>query len=452
MKKLICFVIAMSMMALVYTGCKQDAADSAPIEQISDDTMLLTDYLSGSSSADYQINTDTTLDLSDANVNMDKQIILGNATLTLTGTYAFAGGCITVRADASGGALDMSALVIEDIAPDTSIFEIHESVTLSEPSIEGNVVIVKGEEWTSIRTTMYSDEIQEVTNTNAATPEVFMELFNNPSVTQIDIGADITVNFDAAELSRNLRIDCGSYALTLAGSLNFNNGGGLEIGVGPDQSGTLDISGLSVTADGIDTAGLTNTTIELVHIQMNFRQIIGEPLIPEELTYSISDDGELASIYISIGSDLTQIIQEDLPIVLSGGDPDGNLLHNIDLENVPEGVIVVELDNPVITDEIWITLEAGTTLKITGSVTFDGGLYRFGPENDSEGVGTVDISELEISGIRQSESFMWVDVALVPTNNSIELIYDETDERLEYLFGGGGNYELRLFFVEDHTL
>ena len=85
-----------------------------------------------------------------------------------------------------------------------------------------------------------------------------------------------------------------------------------------------------------------------------------------------------------------------MPLVLSGkGD---GLMNWVSEENTIDNILVVNLDNPTIDSTIPIIVGGGVTLKITGSVTFNGGLYRFDYIEGTQGRAKVDISELTING------------------------------------------------------
>jgi hypothetical protein len=325
----------------------------------------------------------------------------------------------------------------------SSVFDIHSDVEFVPPNGQDGIVVEQNDNWTSIK--IFSDSGSQPVgeNVTAATAEELNRFLINPDVSNIELSDSITLDCSGSSLSRNVTVICGSYALALSGSLTIEDGGLLVVDAGPDATGTLDITQFSVTADGVKAADVSGR-VDLVQIRMSFKHISGEPTLSDGLAYEISNDGTQAFIYLKTDSVSTEQVIHDFTQVLSGEKTeDDNLPNALPLQDTVDGILEIKLDNPLITEEIALTIEGGVTLKLTGSVTFDGGLYRFDFAEGSNGRVTVDMTELTINATDAVGKTKSDNIVLWRERNGVDVLFDESNSHLSYVLSGNGNNELR---------
>ena len=278
-----------------------------------------------------------------------------------------------------------------------------------------------------------------------STGNEFYLALTDPAVDTIELTGDISAEFDNEVLSRKLSIWIGDNGLKLSGVLSFSEGGLLVIDPGPNGDGTLELSDFIVTENGYDSSLIPEGGADIVEIHVNFKNIQGEPKLTEGLTYEISDDGTQAHVRIKPTSGLPSEAQvvEDFTLVLSGKQADRSLPGEVMAHDAQNGVLEIVLDNPVIDKEIPLLVEGGVCLKLTGSVTFDGGLYRFDIVEASSKRATVDISGLTINATEEVGKTKSDNIVFWRERNGLDVLYNEADLHLYYTFGGSGNDELR---------
>ena len=436
MKRLLCCFLGI---ALLLTGC---GGKPAPVSEGGADKLL--SHLTDSTNEEYLLTEDAELDLTDAVIASDRTVLLQKGvTLKLVGTFTPGSGCIAVRAGYEGGdkpTLDLSALGFRvDDEQEATLFEIRSDVELVAPQAQERLLVdTSGNEWTSIKSVLpreddsQDDEPQDDSpqgTYEVSTQEEFSEFIVNADTQQIMLNNDLTVALGGTALTHDVFVICNGHVLTLTGELNMK-GGILDIGDNPDiEGGKVDISGLTVTCD---SDAYKKDTGDILFIGMNFKQIIGEPTLGEELIYEIPDSGEHASVklkeVITTPEQHEAKLQEDMTQYLSGADIPGGV--GISAEFLADGVLEINLDNPVIDHEIGVMIDGGMKLILTGSVTFDGGLYGFELARDSSGTATVDITGLEIHGTEALGDTKSPDIFKI-TGDGVDFIFNEGDPHIE---------------------
>lgn len=439
MKRLLCCLLGIALLLSLFTGC--GGGKPAPISEGGSDGLL--SHLIGSSNEEYLLTEDAELDLTDAHISCDRTVLLQEGvTLKLAGMFTPGNGCIAVRAGYEGGdkpILDLSGLTFELAATqEATLFEIRSDVELVAPQAQERLFVdTSGDEWTSIKSVLpQEDEPQDSepqddepqADYGVSTPEEFLQVFSDSGIDRIELNNDITVAFGGAALSHDVFVICNGHLLTLTGTLNMQ-GGILDIGENPDiESGMVDVSGLTVT---YDPGAYPSGSGDILFIGMNFKQIIGEPVLGDGLLYEIPDSGEHASVKLKEVTTPEQHeakLIEDMTQYLSGADISGGV--GISAELLADGVLEINLDNPVIDREIGVMIDGGMKLILTGSVTFDGGLYGFELARGSNGTATVDITGLEIHGTEALGDTKSPDIFKI-TGNHVDFIFNETDPHIE---------------------
>lgn len=442
MKRFLCCFLGITLLLSLLSGC---GGKPAPISEGNADGLL--SYLTGSADEEYLLTEDAELDLTDAVISSDRTVLLqAGVTLKFVGTSTLDKGLITVRAGYEGGdkpTLDLSALRFNaDARQEATFFEIRSDVELVAPEAQEWLLIdTSSDEWTSIKTIIPQDDEPPGDEPQddgpegtyeISTPEKFLELLVKADTKTIMLNNDLTVALDGAALSHEVFVVCNGHLLTLKGTLNMQ-GGMLSIGENPDiESGTVDLSGLTLTYDpGAYPSGRDT----ILFIGMNFKQIIGEPVLGDGLLYEIPDNGK--SAYVKLKEITTPEqheakLQEDMTQYLSGNIEDFPGGVGISTEYLADGVLEVHLDNPTVSEGIGISMDGGTKLILTGSVTFDGGNYGFELHNDSSGTATVDITGLEIHGTEALGDTKSPDIFKI-TGSHVNLIFNETDPHIEVI-------------------
>lgn len=440
MKRLLCCLLGIALLLSLFTGC--GGGKPAPISEGGADGLL--SHLIGSSNEEYLLTEDAELDLTDAHISCDRTVLLQEGvTLKLIGTFTPGEGCIAVRAGYEGGdkpILDLSGLTFELAATqEATLFEIRSDVELVAPQAQERLFVdTSGDEWTSIKSVIpKKDEPQDSepqddgpqADYGVSTPEEFLQVFSDSGIDRIELNNDITVAFGGAALMHDVFVVCNGHVLTLTGELNMK-GGILDIGENPDieTCGTVDISGLKVT---YDTGAYSADSGDIIFIGMSFKNIIGEPTLGEGILYEIPDSGEHASIKpkeVTTPEQHEAKLVEDMTQYLSGTEIEGGV--GISAEFLADGVLEINLDNPVIDHEIGVMIDGGMTLILTGSVTFDGGLYGFELARDSSGTATVDITGLEIHGTEALDDTKSPDIFKI-TGDGVDFIFNEDDPHIE---------------------
>ncbi|MDD3921184.1 MAG: hypothetical protein PHO41_08460 [Eubacteriales bacterium] len=463
MKKLFYILAVIMMLCFVFTGCQPaqqepiqpEPADAEAIPITSSaDAATLAEYLAGNTKGDYLVEQDAAFDLTGITVSGEKTILLQNAALTLTGTYTAGSGSIVVRNFREGSAtLDLSMLNFSfEPAAEPLFFDVKNDVTLIAPKAQDNISVVTGDEWISVKAGAFetAQQPEEQPGENdpadnghkiAATANELLQYISDPTIKKIELSRDITVTFDGETLSRGITLIPMGHMLTLNGTLAFAGDGLLYIDAGMDEAAALDLSGFSVSADALDTTGMPAGSLDLVRIGMHFKQIKGKPTLPENMEFTISDDGTQAFVFLKIAPDTAAQIKKDMPLILSGELDDGEY-RAVYVSDTTDGVLEVRLDNPTIAREISVNVGGGVTLKVTGSVTFDGGLYRF-EFAEGEGRATVDLTELEIKGTPAVGKTKSDNIVFWRERNGVDVLYDQSDRHVTYSAGGSGNEELR---------
>ncbi len=438
MKKTICILLGIALSLSLLAGC--GGGEPAPVNEGGAEGIIA--YLTGSGNEDYLLTDNAEADLTGVAISADRTVLLQEGiTLTLNGTFAPGEGRITVRAGSEGGnkpALDLSALNFTFAAEqETALFEVRSDTTLRPPQAQERLTVdTSNDEWTSIKVMRLQDAAPQDEEPQDAgpggtyeisTPEEFLEFLPKANTEQIELNNDLTVALDGVALTHDVFIVCNGHALTLMGTINME-GGVLDIGENPDvESGTVDISGLTVMC-APDAYPSGNS--DILFIGMNFKQIIGEPALGDGLLYEIPDDGSHASVKIKevTTPEMHEAkLQEDMTQYLSGVDFPGGV--GIRAEFLTDGVLEVELDNPTITEVIGVSLDAGVTLILTGSVTFDGGNYGFELHDDSTGTATVDITGLQINGTEALGDTRSPDIFMA--RDHVEIKFNESDPHIE---------------------
>lgn len=438
MKKVVCILLGTVLSVSLFAGC--GGGKPAPVTEGGAEGLIA--YLTGSGNEDYLLTDDAEADLTGAAVSADRTVLLGEGiTLKLKGTFAPGEGCITVRAGSEGSdkpMLDLSALSFAFAAEQEATFlEVRSDVELTPPQAQERLFVdTSNNEWTSIKAMRPQDAAPQDEEPQddgpggtceISTPEEFLEFLPKADTEQMALNNDLTVALDGVALTHDVSIVCNGHALTLTGTLNMQ-GGILDIGDNPDiEGGTVDISGLTVMC-APDAYPSGNS--DILFIGMNFKQIIGEPALGDGLLYEIPDDGSHASVKIKevTTPEMHEAkLQEDMTQYLSGVDFPGGV--GIRAEFLTDGVLEVELDNPTITEVIGVRLDAGMTLVLTGSVTFDGGNYGFELHDDSTGTATVDITGLQINGTEALGDTKSPDIFMA--RDHVEIKFNESDPHIE---------------------
>lgn len=453
MKKLICAMLLTAMLIMAAGCVEAPEAPAEPAEPVGGDvtpppsedvTLTLAEFLTYGADGEYVLSEDLEADLTGVDVAGERTVLLSGAKLTLTGTLKRGSAPITVRADGGGAAvLDLSGLAFEfDPSVEGALMEIHSGVELVPPAAADCLVVEQGYEWTSIRVVpantspVGGEPAGSIFQASAA--DELVSLMADGEVTFIELTNDITADLANAVVGRELTVNCAGHALTLTGELTLD--GHMLAIEDTGGNGALDISGLFVSADASVSEGASGRT-DLLLIRMNFKRISGEPTLPAGLMYEISGDGGQASIYMMSHKNSQKDAARDFALYLSGSAEEG-LPSALPLADTEDGVLVLELDNPVIAEEIALAIEGGVTLKLKGSVTFDGGLYRF-ELSGGEGRVTVDMTELTVNATAEVGKTKSDNIVFWREREGVDLLYNESDAHLTSLLGGSGNNELR---------
>ena len=425
MKKKVCILLIAAFLLTILAGC---GSTQPAVPVVSGGSEDLISYLTGGSEDEFLLTIDAEIDLTGAVINGERTVRLSDGVkLGFVGVFTATGGHITVRAEAGSGVLDLSALNFElDGRPEETLFDVYKDVELVSPAANERLRVNTGEEWTSVMTTQppvegYS-EAKEISSA-----EELLQAFSDSGASNVELTDNVSVQFGSAALVHDLAVSCNGHKLTLAGELNMQ-GGILDIGDGDKiEDAVVDVSGLKVSFNADSYSG---SDFDILFIGLNFKQIIGEPTLDEGLVYEIPDDGSHASVKIK---DITTPemheakLQEDMTQYLSGVDFPGGV--GIRADFLADGVLEIELDNPTITKVIGVRLDAGMTLILTGSVTFDGGNYGFELHDDSTGTATVDITGLQINGTEALGDTRSPDIFMARDN--VEIKFDESDPHIE---------------------
>ena len=253
----------------------------------------------------------------------------------------------------------------------------------------------------------------ELTANEITSTENFIEKFNS-DVTQFSVKKDMTLNLSDFNINKSIVINTAENKLILNGTLTATDSTEIRI----EGNGKIDLSNLEVIYTNDEDIDIQKT---IIHISINYKNIIGEPKLSDGLKFRITDDGN--NVYVEYfhksTASLKNVVYTGIKNCLEGKTTD--TLCNLESGQV-ENSITVNLDNPNITSDIHFKFNENIKLILTGSVIFNGGAYRF------EGTGNVDMTNLKINASSE--------VGKTKTNDIIW--YEDGKINLQY----NGNFDI----------
>ena len=373
------------------------------------------EYLKNNSTEIYELNKNTKIDLSTITLLNDKDIVLNNCKLIFVGNYVPSDYKITIRNEKTNSTFDFEKVEFDLSKSNNSIFDLQTGIKFIYNKKNELIKVQKGDTWTTIMKNDLFDSTKEneLTANEITSTENFIEKFNS-DVTQFSVKKDMTLNLSDFNINKSIVINTAENKLILNGTLTATDSTEIRI----EGNGKIDLSNLEVIYTNDEDIDIQKT---IIHISINYKNIIGEPKLSDGLKFRITDDGN--NVYVEYfhksTASLKNVVYTGIKNCLEGKTTD--TLCNLESGQV-ENSITVNLDNPNITSDIHFKFNENIKLILTGSVIFNGGAYRF------EGTGNVDMTNLKINASSE--------VGKTKTNDIIW--YEDGKINLQY----NGNFDI----------
>jgi hypothetical protein len=374
-----------------------------------------TEYLKNNSTEIYELNKNTKIDLSTITLLNDKDIVLNNCKLIFVGNYAPSDYKIVIRNEKTNSTFDFKKVEFDLSNLNNSIFDLEDGTKIIYNKDNELIKVSKGDVWTTVMKNDSFDPTKEneLTANEITSTENFIEKFNS-DVTQFSVKKDMTLNLSDFNINKSIVINTAENKLILNGTLTATDSTEIRI----EGNGKIDLSNLEVIYTNDEDIDIQKT---IIHISINYKNIIGEPKLSDGLKFRITDDGN--NVYVEYfhksTASLKNVVYTGIKNCLEGKTTD--TLCNLESGQV-ENSITVNLDNPNITSDIHFKFNENIKLILTGSVIFNGGAYRF------EGTGNVDMTNLKINASSE--------VGKTKTNDIIW--YEDGKINLQY----NGNFDI----------
>jgi len=373
------------------------------------------EYLKNNSTEIYELNKNTKIDLSTITLLNDKDIVLNNCKLIFVGNYAPSDYKIVIRNEKTNSTFDFKKVEFDLSNLNNSIFDLEDGTKIIYNKDNELIKVSKGDVWTTVMKNDSFDPTKEneLTANEITSTENFIEKFNS-DVTQFSVKKDMTLNLSDFNINKSIVINTAENKLILNGTLTATDSTEIRI----EGNGKIDLSNLEVIYTNDEDIDIQKT---IIHISINYKNIIGEPKLSDGLKFRITDDGN--NVYVEYfhksTASLKNVVYTGIKNCLEGKTTD--TLCNLESGQV-ENSITVNLDNPNITSDIHFKFNENIKLILTGSVIFNGGAYRF------EGTGNVDMTNLKINASSE--------VGKTKTNDIIW--YEDGKINLQY----NGNFDI----------
>lgn len=373
------------------------------------------EYLKNNSTEIYELNKNTKIDLSTITLLNDKDIVLNNCKLIFVGNYAPSDYKIVIRNEKTNSTFDFKKVEFDLSNLNNSIFDLEDGTKIIYNKDNELIKVSKGDVWTTVMKNDSFDPTKEneLTANEITSTENFIEKFNS-DVTQFSVKKDMTLNLSDFNINKSIVINTAENKLILNGTLTATDSTEIRI----EGNGKIDLSNLEVIYTNDEDIDIQKT---IIHISINYKNIIGEPKLSDGLKFRITDDGN--NVYVEYfhksTASLKNVVYTGIKNCLEGKTT--NTLCNLESGQV-ENSITVNLDNPNITSDIHFKFNENIKLILTGSVIFNGGAYRF------EGTGNVDMTNLKINASSE--------VGKTKTNDIIW--YEDGKINLQY----NGNFDI----------
>lgn len=373
------------------------------------------EYLKNNSTEIYELNKNTKIDLSTITLLNDKDIVLNNCKLIFVGNYAPSDYKIVIRNEKTNSTFDFKKVEFDLSNLNNSIFDLEDGTKIIYNKDNELIKVSKGDVWTTVMKNDSFDPTKEneLTANEITSTENFIEKFNS-DVTQFSVKKDMTLNLSDSTINKSIIINTAENKLILNGTLTATDSTEIRI----EGNGKIDLSNLEVIYTNDEDIDIQKT---IIHISINYKNIIGEPKLSDGLKFRITDDGN--NVYVEYfhksTASLKNVVYTGIKNCLEGKTTD--TLCNLESGQV-ENSITVNLDNPNITSDIHFKFNENIKLILTGSVIFNGGAYRF------EGTGNVDMTNLKINASSE--------VGKTKTNDIIW--YEDGKINLQY----NGNFDI----------
>ena len=373
------------------------------------------EYLKNNSTEIYELNKNTKIDLSTITLLNDKDIVLNNCKLIFVGNYAPSDYKIVIRNEKTNSTFDFKKVEFDLSNLNNSIFDLEDGTKIIYNKDNELIKVSKGDVWTTVMKNDSFDPTKEneLTANEITSTENFIEKFNS-DVTQFSVKKDMTLNLSDFNINKSIVINTAENKLILNGTLTATDSTEIRI----EGNGKIDLSNLEVIYTNDEDIDIQKT---IIHISINYKNIIGEPKLSDGLKFRITDDGN--NVYVEYfhksTASLKNVVYTGIKNCLEGKTTD--TLCNLESGQV-ENSITVNLDNPNITSDIHFKFNENIKLILTGSVIFNGGAYRF------EGTGNVDMTKLKINASSE--------VGKTKTNDIIW--YEDGKINLQY----NGNFDI----------
>lgn len=363
------------------------------------------EYLKNNSTEIYELNKNTKIDLSTITLLNDKDIVLNNCKLIFVGNYAPSDYKIVIRNEKTNSTFDFKKVEFDLSNLNNSIFDLEDGIKFIYNKKNELIKVQKGDTWTTIMKNDLFDSTKEneLTANEITSTENFIEKFNS-DVTQFSVKKDMTLNLSDSTINKSIIINTAENKLILNGTLTATDSTEIKI----EGNGKIDLSNLEVIYTNDEDIDIQKT---IIHISINYKNIIGEPKLSDGLKFRITDDGKNAYIeyFHKSTATLKNVVYTGIKNCLEGKTTD--TLCNLEIGQV-ENSITINLDNPNITSNIHFKFNENIKLILTGSVIFNGGAYRF------EGTGNVDMTKLKINassevGKTKTNDIIWYETGKI---------------------------------------
>ena len=363
------------------------------------------EYLKNNSTEIYELNKNTKIDLSTITLLNDKDIVLNNCKLIFVGNYAPSDYKIVIRNEKTNSTFDFKKVEFDLSNLNNSIFDLEDGTKIIYNKDNELIKVSKGDVWTTVMKNDSFDPTKEneLTANEITSTENFIEKFNS-DVTQFSVKKDMTLNLSDFNINKSIVINTAENKLILNGTLTATDSTEIRI----EGNGKIDLSNLEVIYTNDEDIDIQKT---IIHISINYKNIIGEPKLSDGLKFRITDDGN--NVYVEYfhksTASLKNVVYTGIKNCLEGKTTD--TLCNLESGQV-ENSITVNLDNPNITSDIHFKFNENIKLILTGSVIFNGGAYRF------EGTGNVDMTNLKINassevGKTKTNDIIWYETGKI---------------------------------------
>lgn len=363
------------------------------------------EYLKNNSPEIYELNKNTKIDLSTITLLNDKDIVLNNCKLIFVGNYAPSDYKIVIRNEKTNSTFDFKKVEFDLSNLNNSIFDLEDGTKIIYNKDNELIKVSKGDVWTTVMKNDSFDPTKEneLTANEITSTENFIEKFNS-DVTQFSVKKDMTLNLSDSTINKSIVINTAENKLILNGTLTATDSTEIRI----EGNGKIDLSNLEVIYTNDEDIDIQKT---IIHISINYKNIIGEPKLSDGLKFRITDDGNNAYVeyFHKSTASLKNVVYTGIKNCLEGKTTD--TLCNLESGQV-ENSITINLDNPNITSNIHFKFNENIKLILTGSVIFNGGAYRF------EGTGNVDMTKLKINassevGKTKTNDIIWYETGKI---------------------------------------